>query len=237
MTRTMQITMTVLHLAAGCDATTAPSQLDRPRILAVHVSPPGIAADQAAAVDVLVGSGDGTVAVVLPDAIEIEAAPAGAAIDTLISRGDDGWSVTCPPEQELARLRGQLGLEPDSPIALPLAVSVEVDGQPLTAAKSIALGSDASNPELAGIEIAGAEVDDDGAVVIRADDAIDIAADGAAGETELSYAWFSSVGEIDLYLSERAVLTAQGPSVGQLVLIVRDQRGGVTWAWQDIRVE
>lgn len=230
-------TMTCLGLLVGCDATTAPADLNRSRILAVRVSPPHLAPEQVAPIDILVGTVEGQVREVTPGSVTIEGAAPGAATDGIIARSDDGWSVACPPEPALAEIRGAFELEPDEPIAMQLAIDVEIDGDLFGATKFVFLGSAGQGPELAGITVSGAEIGEDGVLVVQTSDEIEIAADGAAGETELSYAWFSSLGTIDLYESEVATLTTAEPTTGQLVLVVRDQRGGVTWSWVDLRVQ
>ena len=128
------------------------------------------------------------------------------------------------------------GDSPEDPIPIALAVDVEVEGAVLTATKYVYLGSDGENPQVAGISIGGG-TERDGTLVLRVGDAIPIAAEDAAGDTELSYAWFTAVGDIDLYLSEAATLTLEAAGEGPLVLVVRDERGGVSWTWRDVRVE
>jgi len=236
------ITLTVLAAAAGCDATTGPSQLDRARVLAVQIAPPHLGPEQTALVLVLVGHSDGTVSEVEPQSIAVVGAPPGSPASGMVGRGADGWAVACPDSAALEQLRVQLEIAPGEPIPIPLALEVEVDGEILTATKNVYLGSQGDNPALAGISAAGA-VDDGGVLVAEVGVEIAIAAEGTEGEGEgegegeLSYAWFTSVGEIDLYLSAEATLVADEPGEGQVALVVRDDRGGVTWTWRDLRVE
>ena len=232
------ITVTTLVAAAGCDATTGPSQLDRARVLAVQIAPPHLGPQQIAPVRVLAGHEDGTVSEVTPDSIQVVGAPPGSPASGMVGRGADGWAVACPDSAALEQLRVQLEVAPGDPIPIPLALEIEVDGEILTATKNVYLGSRGDNPALAGISVAGA-LDDGGVLLAEVGAELAIAADGAEGEGEgeLSYAWFTSVGEIDLYLSEEATLVAEGPGEGQLALVVRDDRGGVTWAWRDLRIE
>ncbi len=231
------ITLTALAVAAGCDNNGAPSELDRPRVLAVEVSPPHLGPDESGPVDVLVGRDDGTVDVVAPTSVEVAGAPSGSAVESMVGHGADGWAIECPDAQVLAMLRAQMGLAAEEPIPIGLAVEVEVEGLVLTATKVVYLGSRGDNPELSGISADGGR-EEDGVLVIGAGEEIPIAADGADGDSELSYAWFTSVGDIDLYLSEEATLTASDQAGdGQLVLVVRDQQGGVAWTWRDVRVE
>lgn len=222
--------------AAGCDASSGPSELDRPRVLAVQLAPPHLGPEETASVLVLVGSDDGTVSEVGPTSIDVVGAPPGSPASGMVGRGVDGWTVACPDGAALEQLRAELAIAAGEPIPISLALEVEVEGELLTASKYVYLGSRGDNPALAGIDFAG-EVDGEGVLVAEVGAEIAIAAGGAAGEGELSYAWFTSVGEIDLYLSEEATFTADEAGDGQLVLVVRDDQGGVTWDWREVRVE
>ena len=231
------ITLTALAAAtAACDENGAPSELDRARVLAVQISPPHLGPDETAPVLLLVGHSDGTVSEVEASGIEVVGAPPGSPASGMVGRGADGWAIACPDPEALAQLRAAMELGPEDPIPIALAVEVEVEGALLTATKYVYLGSDGDNPQLAGISIGG-ETGEDEAVPLAVGDAVSIAADGAAGDTELTYAWFTAVGDIDLYLSEEATLTLDEPGEGPLALVVRDERGGVTWTWRDVRVE
>ncbi len=232
------MTLTVLAIAAGCDDNGAPSELDRARVLAVQISPPHLGPEESAPVVVLVGHSDGTVSEEAPEAIEVVGAPPGSPASGMVGRGADGWAIACPDAAGLAQMRAQMELGPDDPIPVSLSFAIEVEGEELTATKYVYLGSQGTNPELGGIAVGDQAGDGDGGVAVAAvGQEIRIAAEGAAGDTELSYAWFTSVGDIDLYLSEAATLTPEVTGDGQLVLVVRDERGGVTWTWRDLRVE
>lgn len=228
----------LLALGAACGEGASEAVLDRERVLAVRVSPPSLEAEESGAIDVLVGRADGSVDVVAPAAVAV-ALPGGDAAGRMVAGGAGGWTVTCPPAEALAQLRDRSGLPADAPVVVPLVLEVEVDGVSLTATKSVLLGADGDNPSVAELAVDAAEADD-GALVVEAGAQVAIAADGAAvDDGEPAYAWYTSVGDIDLYRSESAVLTvtAGDPGRGPLVLVVRDDRGGVTWTWRDLRVE
>ncbi|HEU5058869.1 MAG TPA: hypothetical protein VFU21_20185 [Kofleriaceae bacterium] len=232
------ITVTALAAAAatGCDDNGTPAELDRARVLAVRISPPHLGPEETAPVMVLVGTSDGTVSEVAPEGIEVVGAPPGSPASGMVGRGADGWAIACPDPEVLAQLRQDLDLGEEDPIPIALAVEVEVEGALLTATKYVYLGSTGDNPALAGISLDGGR-EEDGVLVLQVGAEVSIAAEGAAGDTELSFAWFTSAGDIDLYLSEEATLTPQEPGDGQLALVVRDERGGVTWTWRDVRAE
>lgn len=231
------ITLTALAAAASaCDDNGAPSELDRARVLAVQISPPHLAPEETAPVRVLVGNSDGTVSEEAPAAIEVVGAPPGSPASGMVGRSADGWAIACPGAEVLAELRAEMELGADDPIPIALALAIEVEGERLTATKVVYLGSQGANPEVAGIAFEGGSEDGD-VLVAQVGDEIAIAAEGAAGDTELSYAWFTALGDIDLYLSEEATLTTEEPGEGPLVLVVRDEQGGVTWTSREVRIE
>lgn len=221
--------------AAACDEAAAEPVLDRERVLAVRVSPPHLMPGEIGAIDVLVGHADGSVEVVSPDAVEVDGA--GGASERMLGATSQGWTVTCPPDAALRELRDDAGLPPDAPVGVPLRIELTVAGAALGATKSVLLGSEGDNPSLAGLTV-DAEVDDDDVLVVARDSEVEIAADGAeVDDDEPAFAWYSSVGDIDLYKSESAVLSTADPTTGQLVLVLRDSRGGVAWLWRDMRVQ
>lgn len=221
---------------AGCVDGAAPSLLDRDRVLAVRASPAHLAPGQVAPLDVLVGRADGGIAVIPPDRVEVEGDGA-AATEQMLAATEEGWTVSCPPEEVLAELRAAQGLSPDDPLPVPLAIQVQVGDELLTATKWVHLGSQGGNPVIDGISLAGAAPASGGTVSIRAGEEIEIAAAVTEVSGEPSFAWYSSAGEIELYRSERATLVADPPGEGLLAVVVRDDRGGVSWVWLEVRVE
>ena len=236
MTTRTTILWLLLALGAACDDRASEPVLDRERVLAVRVSPPALEPGEVGAIDVLVGRADGSVDVVAPATVAVDL-PAVGAGERMVAGGAQGWTVTCPPEEALGQLRAQSGLPAGAPVVVPLAIEVDLDGARLAAGKSVLLGVAGDNPTLAGVTVDAGEADD-GALVIERDAEVAIAADGAAvDEGEPAYAWYSAVGDIDLYRSEAAVLSASDdPRRGPLVLVVRDAQGGVTWRWREVRV-
>jgi hypothetical protein len=60
----------------------------------------------------------------------------------------------------------------------------------------------------------------------------------AAGEGVLSYSWYTAFGELKKYREPTATLEkAVAGQTGAVVLVVRDDRGGVTWRFGALRAE
>jgi hypothetical protein len=228
----------VLVLVAGCSGTLdEPWQLDHDRIVAVRATPPRIVTGEQSVLDLLVTYQAKPVEVRGPDLARV-ISPASLA-DTL----EPGtWTVTAPSEQRLAAARTELGLAPGAPVPLMIGVAVtwpypveSVDGTTFTATKTVWLGEHAENPELTGMRIdeipPGDELvvpkDAEVPLFVEADDTVDI------------IRWMTSCGEMhdfDLHSAYLKVLPDQ-PQEGQLALIRRDGRGGVSWRIWPIRAE
>jgi len=48
-------------------------------------------------------------------------------------------------------------------------------------------------------------------------------------EGDLKYAWYSSVGDLEKYRQPTAFLDAAEAADGHIVIVVRDDAGGVSW--------
>ncbi len=228
----------VLVLVAGCSGTLdEPWQLDHDRIVAVRATPPRIVTGEQSVLDLLVTYEAKPVEVRGPDLARV-ISPASLA-DTLEA---GTWTVTAPSEERLAAARTELGLAPGAPVPLMIGVAVtwpypveSVDGTTFTATKTVWLGEHAENPELTGMRIGELPPGDELVVpreaevplFIEADDTVDI------------IRWMTSCGEMhdfDLHSAYLKVLPDQ-PQEGQLALIRRDGRGGVSWRIWPIRAE
>lgn len=216
---------------AACDDFQAPSDLDHAQILAVRAAPAQLAPGGVARIDLLVTDQAGQPAAVPPD----EAAIAGAA-GARLDRDERGLVLRAPGEAELDAARAALGLPGDAPVPIPLRVTVAIDGVPKTADKVLFVGRHAENPEIAALAADDAPVPDDG-LAFRRGTSPRLAAAGTGGEGALRYAWYSGVGELERYRSAEARLLARDPGAGHLVVVVRDEQGGVGWRIVPARVE
>lgn len=124
-----------------------------------------------------------------------------------IERDELGWSVVAPPITAI----------------VPLALTVTTPDGPLSAQKTIAFGERAANPPPPSFAIPSLIAGREAAL------AIDEPAD------ELSYRWFSSVGDLKGYTRAEATLDPIA-ATGFLVVVVRDQAGGTAWTIADVEV-
>jgi hypothetical protein len=217
---------------AGCGADLdEPWQLAHDRIIAVRATPPRILPGEQSAIDLLVGFTDGPAVERGPDAISV-VSPMSLA--DIVEPGT--WKITAPSEERLAAVRQELKLMPGAPVPVQLGIAaawpypvMSPDPHGFAATKTIFLGESATNPELSGMLInnndapAGTDLvvpkEDKVPLFVEADDTIDIVN------------WLTSCGEMhdfDLHHAYLKVLVDQ-PQEGQLAVVKRDNRGGVTW--------
>lgn len=228
-------------LAAGCNADVdEPWELAHDRIIAVRANPPRILPGETATLELLLGFAEAPVEQRAPD---FAAVVSPQSLKDLVKPDAGEWVVTAPSEDQLAAARAELELEPGEPVPLQVGVGVtwpypvtSIDGMTFGATKTVWLGDTAANPTLSGMLIDGAAPDADELVVpkdmnvplfVEADDTIHIVN------------WLTSCGEMhdfDLH-SAYLVVTPESKQEGELALVYRDDKGGVTWRVWQIRAE
>jgi len=223
----------VLHLAvglvlfAGCtDDTDPPWQLDHDRIIAVRATPPRVAPGERAVIDGLVGAKGAPVAEGPADALTVTSP---AALAGALTRDGARWIVTAPGEADLAAARAGLGLAAGAPVPLALEASYGS----LRATKTVWLGASAANPAMVDIDIdhAGMPTAPIAITALR-----DVPMAIALDDVRYDITWLSSCGTMHDFDLPSAYLRieADDPRSGQLVLVVRDDGGGVNWRIWDI---
>jgi hypothetical protein len=215
--------LSFLLLVTACREQDSMALLDHPQILAVRAEPPAVPAGGQARIDVLVGDTAGAVFVTAPEIMT-------TAIEApLAQRDEEGWFVVAPGETELAAARAQAGLEEGAPVPVAIAVNVTVDGMALGASKTLRLGAEGSNPVVESIDAPATAAP-------AAESPIRVTVDGGAGE--LSYAWYTSIGDLDRYRSaEAAWIAPEVAGDGELLVVIRDEQGGVCWQTMAVVVE
>jgi hypothetical protein len=212
----------------GCEDVPQPFDLDHARIMAVRVEPPALAAGERARVDVLVT--DSSVVPRVADAAAFTLASPGGAT---VVREADGWYVEAPGSEVLAAMRDALALAPDADVIVPLAIDVATPDGALAAQKTIALGTPAANPAVPAILVDGVAPAGAATLAPGRDAVLATPSPGA----DLSYRWFSSVGDVTGYTRAEATLEPVPGAAGHLALVVRDQAGGTAWTLVPAAVE
>jgi hypothetical protein len=187
---------------AACNTSTDPFALDHAQILAVRSEPAHAAPGSSVRIDVLAGDEAGDVFVAVPDGVDAGGLPA--------QRKADGWYVTAPAGAQSA------------PVA---NVTLAVDGVELGATKQLLFADDRPNPMIDNMQVDGSAVE-----AIAASKGTKPALDTAvAGDGTYTFAWYTSIGKLEHYRREQATLDANELGEGLVVVVVRDDQGGVTW--------
>jgi hypothetical protein len=219
-----------------------PWQLAHDRIIAVRAEPPGIAPGDQSRIDMLAGYATEPVRSRGPD---VAAVVSPESLADVVAIDADGWVVAAPSAERLAQVRGELGMLPDAPVPLRVGVAAawpspvqSLDGRNLAATKVVWLGEQAHNPELVGLMIDGVEAPPAGTEIVVARDT-EIRLYVEADDSKDIVNWLTSCGEMHDFDLHSAYLTVgpDDPQHGQLAIVLRDDRGGVTWRVWPIRAE
>jgi hypothetical protein len=203
-----------LSLSAAACAESAEARLDHAQILAVRAEPAHVAPGGVARIDVLAGDDRGAVFEASPDEL-VATSATGSPLH--VERTADGWFVTAGATPEIATLD----------------VTVAIDGTAWRAKKALVVHEPADNPRVLAMQIDGSPSDE---LVAAVGTQPELTAIGT-GEEPLTYAWYSSVGDLSRYRQPSAVLDAAGAAEGTILLVVRDGAGGVGWHLLPARVE
>ncbi len=230
----------LIALVVGCNSDIdEPWQLEHDRIIAVRATPPRIVSGETSTIDLLLGYSEMPVAERGPDFVTVVSPM--SLMDT-VRPDNGGWVITAPSEERLAAARVELELEPGEPVPLQLGVGVmwpydvaAVDGRTFGATKTVWLGESAHNPELSGMLINNGEPGAE--LVVPKEDKVPLFVE--ADDTRDIVNWLTSCGEMhdfDLHEAYLKVLPDQ-PQEGELAVVKRDDKGGVTWKVWPIRAE
>ncbi|HEU0032109.1 MAG TPA: hypothetical protein VFQ53_15855 [Kofleriaceae bacterium] len=217
---------------AACNADLDPPwQLDHTRIVAVRATPPAIMPGETATIDGLVSREGGPVEELAPESVLVVSPQSMAGA---VSRQGDTWVVQAPDAAAIASARGELKLADDAPV--PLQLGIAYDGQTLLGLKSVMLGMTAQNPTLATPEVNGAPAADGAELVVGK--LVDVPMSITAADTD-EVNWLTSCGTMHDFDLPSAYLRVEDedPTEGQLVVVLRDELGGVGWKIFSIRAE
>lgn len=203
---------------AGCtDDTTPPWQLDHDRILAVRAQPPSLAPGEVGSLEALVAHAAAPTSIDQPRGATAAFAP--GELFTAVHYNVDHWQIDGPQDAQLDIARAELGLPAGSPV--PLEISLIFPG-PLYATKIVLLGEAAENPPPPVIAIDGAPAATEVALEVPVDALIEV-------DYALIVRWFTSCGTLHDHDTKAARLIVDEVCDGELVVVVRDERGGVAW--------
>jgi hypothetical protein len=213
----------LLALLAGCLEGIDPSwQLDHDRLVVVRASSPHIAPGEMTTFDALVAHKGGPTDVETPLGV---LAYGPKDLSSVVS----GDSVVCPDAATLDAERGELGLDPGTPVPLDLVMEFpDSNGIHLLAKKTIYLGDSVMNPASVGdVTIDGAPPDPTQIVIASGVD-VPLASDAAP---DAMVNWLTSCGTMHDDDEHAAFIHVQpgDRKDGELAVVIRDALGGVAW--------
>ena len=223
-----------LVCVVGCIVPVDPRwTLDHDHVIAARATPPRIRAGEATNLDALVAHEDGPVTIENPMTAELDNAPAEMARSLV---HDDGmWRLHAPDAEALAGARPALGLPEDAPVPVDVLMtfpnaspgSNRAALPPFRVKKTVWLGEPSANPVMPPVIVGDVPAIGDQIIVPLGVDTY-LAVDVPDG---IRVSWLTNVGELfqdDVARAFVRVLPDDKKS-GQLVVVLRDNDGGVTW--------
>ncbi len=238
MSRTLRVALGLGLWICGCSDYQEPGGLRPARVLAVQLTQPRLGPEEKAQVLVLVSNDEGAPSIESPKGVSFlptstdGLAPPFDAADVIKQDGAN-WFIAAPTAEQLAVARQRLKLPPDTSEALAVSLSIAMSfrGRRQVVQKIVRFGMSGNNPTIAratvaGLPLAGAEV--------RLPTGTHELAAAASGDGKLSFAWFAH-GELASYREANATVRFTSGDASAVVLIVRDDGGGVAWQVGQIR--
>jgi hypothetical protein len=231
----------LLGLAGCIDPVDPRWTLDHDHVIAARATPPRIRAGDATNLDALVAHADGPVTIENPMTAELANAPAEMARSLV--HEDGVWRLHAPDAETLAGARPALGLPEDAPVPVDVMmtfsnVSPVVGSRaampPFRVKKTVWLGEPSENPAMPPVLVGDVAATDEIVVPIGVDTYLSVdVPDG------VRVSWLTNVGELfqdDVPRAFVRVLPDHARS-GQLVVVLRDNDGGVAWQVFSMRAE
>ena len=233
------VAMALLLATVGCGDFRSPAELRHAQILAVRLSSPELRAGEQASVEGLASDETGALLMLQPTEATLAPDALGRPImlpptfPSPFVREGDRWHVLAPDQAQLDALAAMFGSPPEAPLSVPLRFTFQLGARGLRVEKNVLLlrsagATPVGNPAVSQILVAGTPAADTGTVIAVGQD-VPIEVRSEANDRPLTYAWYSSVGEVTHYRSATAVVQAEEPRQGPLLVVVRNDRGGVGW--------
>jgi hypothetical protein len=204
----------------------------------VQLTQPRLGPEEKAQVLVLVSNDDGAPSIESPRSVSFLPATADRPAPPLdaadvIKQDGANWFIAAPTAEQLTVARQRLQLPPDTsaPLAVGLSIAMSFRGRKQVVQKIVRFGTPGNNPTIARATVAGLAL---AAAEVRLPTGTHELAAAASGDGKLSFAWFAR-GELASYREAKATVRLRSGDAGAVVLIVRDDGGGVAWQFGQIR--
>jgi hypothetical protein len=225
------IVVAVASLGACVGDLDPPWQLDHDRIIAVRATPPGIVAGETSTLDALLGQKGGKTSVAAP---ELATVVSPASLSDVLAFDGGRWVVTAPSEARLDAVRAELKLAAGAPV--PLQIGVSYANRTMVATKTITLGQEIANPSLVNVMLDD-QPSTSAEIVVGKLVKVPLSLD--ADDAVYDVTWLTSCGTMHDFDLPTAYLQVEveDPDAGELAVVLRDAKAGVTWSIWPIRAE
>ncbi|MBP9086538.1 MAG: hypothetical protein KBG15_10505 [Kofleriaceae bacterium] len=233
----------LLTLAAstlsGCTPLSESWELDHARVIAVRLDPPSLGPGQQGKLTALVVNEDGTPLEITP---AIAIVPTEDAVTNRAIKIETGtWAVVAGNAEAIAAARAAAQLPDMVPLRLKVGARfVWADVQRDTL-KDVYLGdAAASNPDAPQITLEGAAIKDAGPAILVRGKSYQFGLSNFAADPTLAFQWAVSTGQLTKSETPGPLLEIDDTAIAgpaNLIVVVRNDRGGVAWATATIRIE
>jgi hypothetical protein len=218
--------------------------LDHDHVIAARATPPRIRSGEATNLDALVAHADGPVTVENPMTADLANPPPEMA-RSLVQTDDGIWRLTAPDAETLAGARPALGLPEDAPVPVDVmmtfpnvnpSVKDRAALPPFRVKKTVWLGEPSDNPVMPPVVVGDAPALADAEIVVPVGNDTYLTVDVPDG---IRVSWLTNVGELFQDDVARAFVRVlpDDKKAGQLVVVLRDNDGGVAWQIFSMRAE
>jgi hypothetical protein len=234
----------LLLFVAGCIDPVDPRwTLDHDHVIAARATPPRIRSGEATNLDALVAHADGPVSVENPMTADLANPPPEMARSLV--QEDGIWRLTAPDAETLAGARPALGLPEDAPVPVDVMMTFpnvnpsatnRAAQPPFRVKKTVWLGEPSENPAMPPVVVGDIALAPDSEVVVPLGVDTYLSVDVPDG---IRVNWLTNVGELFQDDVARAFVRVlpDDTQAGQLVVVLRDNDGGVAWQIFAMRAE
>ncbi len=209
-------------------------------MIAARATPPRIPANGSTSIDALVAHEGGRVTVESPMTAEV--ASTSAAMARYLEQDGDTWRLHAPDAETLASARPALGLPEDAPVPVDVMLTFSSASAgasrsalpPFRVKKTVWLGEPSNNPEVPPVFVDDVRAGQEIVVPIGIDTYVAVeVADGVRVN------WLTNVGSLFQDDVARAFVRVlpEDRHDGELVVVLRDNDGGVAWHVFPMRAE
>jgi hypothetical protein len=233
--------LVAIACVAGCiEPVDARWQLDHDHVVVARATPPRVPEGTATTLDALVAHDGGPVTVEDPITAELSNAPVEMA--RYLEHTNGKWTLHAPDAATLVSTRPLLGLPADSPVPVDLVLtfpngtsgSNRAAQPPFRVKKTVWLGETSENPLMSRVYVGDARAEREIVVPIGVDTYVSVDVGDA-----IRVNWLTNVGTLFQDDVERAFVRVlpEDRHEGELVVVLRDNEGGVAWKVFPMRAE